>query len=35
MSDTAGGYAFLSVNAFNPWALIGSRWRSHALAARA
>ncbi|MFO1539100.1 MAG: phospholipid carrier-dependent glycosyltransferase, partial [Chloroflexota bacterium] len=24
MSETAGGYAYLSVNAYNPWALIGA-----------
>lgn len=24
MSETAGGYAYLSVNAYNPWALVGA-----------
>ena len=27
MTGTAGGYAYLTVNAFNPWALIGIRRR--------
>ena len=28
MAGTAGGYPYLSVNAYNPWALIGSEGRS-------